>query len=70
MDPSKSQQQTITCLAMSPSEEVLVCSTSASQLYSFTLSSTDLGRVVYLAVIQLLFSFYRAMLAQSAVMRQ
>jgi WD40 repeat protein len=43
-DPSKSQQQSITCLAMSPSEEVLVCSTAANQLYSFTLSSTDLGR--------------------------
>ena len=45
VDAVKSQLQTITCLAMSPSEEVLVCSTSSCQLYSFTLSSSDLGRV-------------------------
>jgi len=43
-DPSKSERQTITCLAISPSEENLVCSTDKNQLYTFTLSSADLGK--------------------------
>ena len=34
----------ITCLAMSPSEENLVCATDVNQLYSLTLSSTELAR--------------------------
>ncbi|KAL5016238.1 hypothetical protein ScPMuIL_005827 [Solemya velum] len=43
-DPSKSQQQIIMCLTVSPSEETLVASTDLSQLYSITLSSADLGK--------------------------
>jgi len=46
VDPLRAQQQTINCVTMSPSEEVLVCSTSECQLYSFTLSTTDLGKVI------------------------
>ena len=45
-DPSASEQQTITCLAVSPSEENLICSTEVNQLYAITLSSADLGKVV------------------------
>ena len=44
-DPSKAQQQIITCLTVSPSEETLVASTDLSQLYSITLSSADIGKV-------------------------
>ncbi|XP_055956153.1 cilia- and flagella-associated protein 57 [Patella vulgata] len=43
-DPSKSQQQIIKCLTVSPSEETLVASTDFSQLYYLTLSSADLGK--------------------------
>lgn len=43
-DPSKAQQQIITCLTVSPSEETLVASTDLSQLYSITLSSADIGK--------------------------
>lgn len=50
MDSVKPQLQTVTFLAVSPAEEVLVCSTSASQLYSFSLSSTDTGKVICLHV--------------------
>ncbi|XP_071118876.1 cilia- and flagella-associated protein 57-like [Haliotis cracherodii] len=43
-DPTKSQQQVIKCLTVSPSEETLVASTDLSQLYYLTLSSADLGK--------------------------
>ncbi|XP_013398082.1 cilia- and flagella-associated protein 57 [Lingula anatina] len=43
-DPSKSENQVITSLTVSPSEETLVASTDSSQLYSMTLSSADLGK--------------------------
>jgi WD40 repeat protein len=35
----------ISCLAVSPSEESLICSTEVNQLYTITLSSADLGKV-------------------------
>ena len=44
-DPTRSEKQIITAMAISPSEELLVCSTNASQLYSITLSSADLSKV-------------------------
>ena len=44
-DPSRSEQQMILNLAVSPSEENLVASTDVNQLYTFTLSSSDLGKV-------------------------
>lgn len=43
-DPTKSQQQVITSLTVSPSEETLVASTDLSQLYYITLSSADIGK--------------------------
>lgn len=46
-DPEASiANQIITTLAVSPSEETLVCSTKANQMYSITMSSTDLGKVL------------------------
>ena len=44
-DPSKAESQIIGCLAVSPSEENLVCSTNINQLYTITLSSADLSKV-------------------------
>ena len=44
-DPQLSENQEISHLTVSPSEETLVCSTRKSQLYSITLSSADLGKV-------------------------
>ncbi|XP_074640882.1 cilia- and flagella-associated protein 57-like [Tubulanus polymorphus] len=43
-DPSRSEQQVITSLTVSPSEETLICTTDANQIYSITLSSADLGK--------------------------
>lgn len=43
-DPTKSQQQIITSLTVSPSEETLIASTDLSQLYYITLSSADIGK--------------------------
>ncbi|KAJ8306471.1 hypothetical protein KUTeg_017016 [Tegillarca granosa] len=43
-DPAKAQQQIITCLTVSPSEETLVASTDLSQIYCITLPSADLGK--------------------------
>ena len=37
----------VTSLALSPSEEIVVCSTRTQQLYSLTLSAADLGKVCY-----------------------
>ena len=39
--------QIITTLTVSPSEETLVCSTKANQLYCITMSSADLGKVMF-----------------------
>ena len=44
-DPSKAEQQIVTAMAVSPSEENLVVVTDASQLYQITLSSAELGKV-------------------------
>lgn len=45
-DPQSSiASQVISTLTVSPSEETLVCSTKANQLYSITVSSADLGKV-------------------------
>ncbi|XP_063431022.1 cilia- and flagella-associated protein 57-like [Mytilus galloprovincialis] len=41
---TKAQQQIITCLAISPSEETLVASTDQSQIYHIQLPSADLGK--------------------------
>ena len=45
-DPEASRNQVINCLTLSPSEETLVSSTEDNQLYSITLSSADLGKVL------------------------
>jgi hypothetical protein len=45
-DPQASiANQIISTLTVSPSEETLVCSTKANQMYSITMSSADLGKV-------------------------
>lgn len=44
-DPSLTCNQQILCIALSPSEETVVCSTNSNQLYSIPLSSADLGKV-------------------------
>lgn len=44
-DPMRAEQQSIVNLCVSPSEETLVATTNISQLYSFVLSSSDLGKV-------------------------
>lgn len=43
-DPSRSESQVITTLTVSPSEETLIASTDANQLFCFTMSSADLGK--------------------------
>ena len=40
-DPARAENQMITCLAVSPSEENLVCTTDVNQLYTIPLSSAD-----------------------------
>lgn len=55
LDPSSSMDQAvysnegmsneIVCLALSPSEENVVCSTQSQQLFNLTLSATDIERV-------------------------
>ena len=45
-DPSKAENQIINCLAVSPSEENLVCSTDLNQLYTITVSAADIGKVL------------------------
>ena len=49
-DPSLTCNQQITCIALSPSEETVVCSTNSNQLYSIPLSSADLGKVIFLKI--------------------
>jgi len=46
-DPSKAEQQIVSAMAVSPSEETLVVVTDMNQLYQITLSSAELGRVSY-----------------------
>ncbi|XP_006886680.1 PREDICTED: WD repeat-containing protein 65 [Elephantulus edwardii] len=43
-DPSQSDKQEIICLSFSPSEETLIASTSRSQLYSITMSLTEISK--------------------------
>ena len=45
-DPSAAQDQQIVCVALSPSEETVVCCTNKNQLYSIPLSATDIGKVM------------------------
>ena len=48
-DPQASiANQIISTLTVSPSEETLVCSTKANQMYCITMSSADLGKVTYI----------------------
>ncbi|XP_032157654.1 cilia- and flagella-associated protein 57 isoform X1 [Mustela erminea] len=43
-EPSQSDKQDILCLCFSPSEETLVASTSKNQLYSITMSLTEISK--------------------------
>nr|KAF6381509.1 cilia and flagella associated protein 57 [Pipistrellus kuhlii] len=43
-DPSQSDKQDILCLCFSPSEETLLVSTSKNQLYSITMSLTEISK--------------------------
>ena len=44
-DPSQSDKQDVLCLCFSPSEETLIASTSKNQLYSITMSLTEISKV-------------------------
>ena len=44
-DPTAACSQQVSCIALSPSEETVVCGTNSNQLYSIPLSSADLGKV-------------------------
>lgn len=52
-DPSKAEQQIVTAMAVSPSEETLVVVSDACQLYQITLSSAELGKVRIRYIIKL-----------------
>ncbi|KAM7099461.1 cilia- and flagella-associated protein 57 [Molossus nigricans] len=43
-DPSQSDKQDILCLCFSPSEETLIASTNRNQLYSITMSLTEISK--------------------------
>ncbi|CAO2588725.1 Cilia- and flagella-associated protein 57 [Lemmus lemmus] len=43
-DPSQSDKQDVLCLCFSPSEETLIASTSKNQLYSITMSLTEISK--------------------------
>ncbi|XP_074077759.1 cilia- and flagella-associated protein 57 [Macrotis lagotis] len=43
-DPSQSDKQEILCMCFSPSEEMLIVSTSKNQLYSITMSLTEISK--------------------------
>nr|XP_040144422.1 cilia- and flagella-associated protein 57 isoform X2 [Ictidomys tridecemlineatus] len=43
-DPSQSDKQDILCMCFSPSEETLVASTSKNQIYSITMSLTEISK--------------------------
>lgn len=47
-DPSQSDKQDVLCLCFSPSEETLIASTSKNQLYSITMSLTEISKVNFL----------------------
>lgn len=47
-DPSQSDKQDVLCLCFSPSEETLIASTSKNQLYSITMSLTEISKVSFL----------------------
>ncbi|XP_058408127.1 cilia- and flagella-associated protein 57 isoform X4 [Diceros bicornis minor] len=44
-DPSQSDKQDVLCLCFSPSEETLIASTSKNQLYSITMSLTEISKI-------------------------
>jgi hypothetical protein len=44
-DPSQSDKQDVLCLCFSPSEETLIASTNKNQLYSITMSLTEISKV-------------------------
>lgn len=44
-DSSQSDKQDILCLCFSPSEEMLIASTSKNQLYSITMSLMEISKV-------------------------
>ncbi|XP_038967123.1 cilia- and flagella-associated protein 57 isoform X2 [Rattus norvegicus] len=46
-DPSQSDKQDVLCLCFSPSEETLVASTSKNQLYSITMSLTEISKCAF-----------------------
>ncbi|XP_006503434.1 cilia- and flagella-associated protein 57 isoform X1 [Mus musculus] len=43
-DPSQSDKQDVLCLCFSPSEETLIASTNKNQLYSITMSLTEISK--------------------------
>ncbi|XP_055474475.1 cilia- and flagella-associated protein 57 [Psammomys obesus] len=43
-DPSQSDKQDVLCLCFSPSEETLIASTNKSQLYTITMSLTEISK--------------------------
>ncbi|KAJ8779488.1 hypothetical protein J1605_012372 [Eschrichtius robustus] len=43
-DPSQSDKQDVLCMCFSPSEETLIASTSKNQLYSITMSLTEISK--------------------------
>nr|XP_012631296.1 cilia- and flagella-associated protein 57 isoform X1 [Microcebus murinus] len=43
-DPSQSDKQDVLCMCFSPSEETLVASTSKNQMYSITMSLTEISK--------------------------
>ncbi|XP_059110839.1 LOW QUALITY PROTEIN: cilia- and flagella-associated protein 57 [Peromyscus eremicus] len=43
-DPSQSDKQDVLCLCFSPSEETLIASTSKNQLYTITMSLTEISK--------------------------
>lgn len=49
-DPSQSDKQDVLCLCFSPSEETLMASTSKNQLYTITMSLTEISKVSPLPV--------------------
>ncbi|XP_058159756.1 cilia- and flagella-associated protein 57 isoform X3 [Dasypus novemcinctus] len=46
-DPSQSDKQDILCMCFSPSEETLIASTSKHQLYSITMSLTEISKCCF-----------------------
>ncbi|XP_048207027.1 cilia- and flagella-associated protein 57 isoform X3 [Perognathus longimembris pacificus] len=46
-DPSQSDKQDILCMCFSPSEETLIASTNKNQLYSITMSLTEISKCAF-----------------------